>query len=252
MDLARLDKLHDMMKKGVITKKEFDAEKAKLILDDAGDTTPLDRLEKLNDLLKSGAISRAEFNQQKKRLMENYGDDAPVITKRRASVVRPDNLFDVHGRDAGKLYRDTRTLGESVSAVGALFMVLAFFMMAGFIGQEFVLLHVFGFFVGLAVLIYDFVFLNKLVAPRELPLVAQLVFACVCCVVPFIGIPVGISIWLTSREGFLYDDYCKYQKGHGEKVVGGVVSLWQLVVNIISWVLYVITLVIFLIWQTMV
>ena len=73
-----------------------------------------------------------------------------------------------------------------------------------------------------------------------------------CCVVPFIGIPVGISIWLTSREGFLYDDYCKYQKGHGEKVVGGVVSLWQLVVNIISWVLYVITLVIFLIWQTVV
>ena len=127
MDLARLDKLHDMMKKGVITKKEFDAEKAKLILDDAGDTTPLDRLEKLNDLLKSGAISRAEFNQQKKRLMENYGDDAPVITKRRASVVRPDNLFDVHGRDAGKLYRDTRTLGESVSAVGALLNVIPFF-----------------------------------------------------------------------------------------------------------------------------
>ena len=52
MDLARLDKLHDMMKKGVITKKEFNAEKAKLILDDAGDTTPLDRLEKLNDLPK--------------------------------------------------------------------------------------------------------------------------------------------------------------------------------------------------------
>jgi uncharacterized membrane protein len=68
--IEKLIKLKDLLDKGLITKEEFEAEKARLTkeLTPTGDVE--EKLNKLKALLDSGAITQNEYEEQKQAILE--------------------------------------------------------------------------------------------------------------------------------------------------------------------------------------
>jgi hypothetical protein len=68
--MDKLERLKNLMDRGVITKAEFDAQTKRIMGPVGGSiSTPEEELLKLKQLLDSGAITKLEYEGQKKRVL---------------------------------------------------------------------------------------------------------------------------------------------------------------------------------------
>ena len=96
MDTNALTQLHDLLSKEILSQKEFDEQKKRLLSEDS-QTFDIDveQLEKLYDLFKKQAINQTEFSQQKQLVLsgkELSRKEAPV-QKANSDVEQRLNMF---------------------------------------------------------------------------------------------------------------------------------------------------------------
>lgn len=232
MDMDRLEKLHQLMKSGAITKKEFEAEKNKIMKPAArsglaGGTTPMDRLEKLHDLMQQGVISKEDFEEQKAKLIskKDYIESA-LVSDKKADSKYHDNCFDNVGEFASETYHNTRMIAFILLAVAIAFAVIDLGTIDIENDDYLIGMWMVGICVAIGLIAFDFSYIKKFSKKITDRLVPWMFGGLICLIYPVFGFFPAIGIWLWGREKALAVDYNNYQMNHRELSLGTAIPVW--------------------------